>query len=174
MADLPGWSTRLAAAVAPDEVELAPLIVSAYVAGGRARDDLYRRSTDGQLGGFGPGATVMVFPWIIRGLTVVAPLLTVLLAAAPHVNELLDIVKSGFDLREATAKRDAKAADVQDAYLATHLRKTLAILDRELSTLPLPQRERERICYQVLRTLLEAPDESQEVLAAFEVARDQT
>ena len=172
MAGLPGWSRRLAAAAVPDEVELAPLIITAYVAGGEARDDLYHRAANGQLGGFGPGATVMVFPWIVRGLTIAAPLLTVLLAAAPHVNELLDIVKSGFDLQAAAAKRDAEAADVEDAYLATHLRRTLAILDQELSAVPLAQGERERICYQVLRALLEAPDESQEVVVTLKVARD--
>lgn len=163
------WSTRLAEAVTPDEVELAPLVVEAYLAGGKARADLYRPPNGGAVGGFGPGGAVMVFPWILRGLAVAAPLISAMLAAAPHINDLLDIVKGGFDVHEAIASRKKKAAGASaEPYVL--LQKTMVVLDRELAAVPLSDEERDHICYQVMRTLLEAPREAEQVVRALEEA----
>jgi hypothetical protein len=48
------WATRIAEAVAPDEVDLAPDIAEAFVAGGRDRAELFQ--TAGAVpGGFDQG-----------------------------------------------------------------------------------------------------------------------
>lgn len=63
---LPAWSERLAARVAPDEVELAPDVAAAYAAGGVARRDLLA-GPRADPGAFGAGLP-LVLPLVLDAL----------------------------------------------------------------------------------------------------------
>ena len=66
------WAMKIAEEVAPDEVDLAPFVVQAFINGGRERDDLFQEAQGGTLGAFGAGDVAALLPWILQGIAAAA------------------------------------------------------------------------------------------------------
>ncbi|WP_018681397.1 hypothetical protein [Actinokineospora enzanensis] len=133
-AELAAWAARLAAAAVPDEVELAPSMVLAYVAGGRERAELFR--VDGSTSsGFDPDGLVVVFPWI--------------LAALPGAGRgLWNLVDRHADAAPAVgALRILRAADPE-------LDQVLGTLDARFAEAGVPLAEREPLALRTTWALL--------------------
>ena len=66
------WSMKLAEEIAPDEVDLAPDMVDAYISGGREREDLFRQEGTVQ-GAFGAGVDLALVPLVLDSIAHVGP-----------------------------------------------------------------------------------------------------
>jgi hypothetical protein len=51
---LDAWAVKIAEEVAPDEVDLAPVMAHAFVSGGKDKEELFRRQGGPVQGAFGP------------------------------------------------------------------------------------------------------------------------
>src|SRR5215208_510146 len=69
------WASRIADEVAPDEVDLAPAMVQAFVRGGRDRRDLFRQPKESVPGAFGPELVIVLIPLILKTIEKVGPAL---------------------------------------------------------------------------------------------------
>ncbi len=147
------WSVRIAENVAPDEVDLAPVMARAYGAGGAARRDLFRRATGNAPGGFGTGQMTAVVPWVLQGMAVAAPALSAMLAATPYLKDFVSIVKDALDIRKSI--KDEKVVPPGDRYAP--LREAMVAVRSELEAAPLSEEQRDLIVYRVMCVLLEAP-----------------
>ena len=147
------WSVRIAEAVASDEVDLAPMMTEAYVAGGDARKAMFRRSKGGPPGGFGAGQATAIFPWIVRGLAVAAPAVSAMLAATPYLKDFFSIVKDALDIHRTIQEDEAVLKD--DRYET--LQRAMLAVRSELETAPIPQEQRDLVVYRVMCVLLEEP-----------------
>ena len=77
------WSLKLAEEVAPDEIDLAPIMAQAFVNGGKAREELFQQAATGALGGFGLGEVAAIFPVVLKSLAGAAPVLSAMLTIGP-------------------------------------------------------------------------------------------
>jgi hypothetical protein len=68
-------SIKIAEAAIPDEIELAPFMTKAFMQGGKKRDSLFAKQESAGLGAFGHTEVTIVFPWILKGIAVTAPLM---------------------------------------------------------------------------------------------------
>jgi len=154
------WSLRIAERAAPDEVEVAPDMARAFVAGGKAKRDLLRQS-DSVQGGFG-GDIVLVFPQILSAMD----------AAGPHLTHFLSTVVDHSDVIASFAgtlsslvnvssylERRKKAQSLPDDPYAP-LRQVSTILTEELDWAGMQQEEADRIAYKVLMEMIEEPSEA--------------
>jgi hypothetical protein len=153
------WSVRLASAVAPDEVELAPALAAAYVKGGRERRDLFATG-GGTVGGFMSGEFVVLLPYALKAIAAGGPLLRDLLAW-DNLGECTNIVKNvillllaGKSVREALAGGDRSPAH---AVALARLQRVSAVLSQELADAKLSRDQCDAITYRVLDVLLEDP-----------------
>lgn len=153
MALIDTWSVRIAENVAPDEIDLAPMMARAYVTGGAARKDLFRRATGSAPGGFGAGQMTAVIPWVLQGIAVAAPALSAMLAATPYLKDFVSIVKDALDIHRSI--KDEEAVLPGDRYAP--LREAMVAVRSELEAAPLSEEQRDLIVYRVMCVLLEAP-----------------
>lgn len=154
MADIQGWSVRLAREVAPEEVELAPLWAEAFAAGGRARRDV-RAAGSSAVGGFGAEGVAAVMPVVLQALTASAGVVMSALASR-HAGDFLGCVKNGLSLLELR-NRAEKAAEKPDEEAYEPLRRVIRVVGRELRTAGMDDDRSDLITFRVLRTLLEEP-----------------
>lgn len=159
------WAVRIAEAAAPEEAELAPLWVEAFVSGGRDRSELFSR-TNSQASAFLPGDLMPVLPAVFKSLAFAAPALLAMLTSDLS-GKFLEAVKNAFALGEIFGKGRGwfAASPRPDAVQApeavcTMLNDTLTKLDKELRPLGLDQARRDRINLIVLRLLLENPPDA--------------
>jgi hypothetical protein len=145
------WSLKIAEQTVPDEIDLAPVMVQAFIAGGKAREDLFRQEENGTLGGFGAGAVLAIFPWILNTISAVAPILSSMLAATAHINDFLAIVKN---VLEILKKKEAKLLP-GNPYAP--LKRAADAISKELQAVPMQQDQRDLIVYHILYALLEDP-----------------
>jgi len=163
------WSERIAARVAPDEIDLAPDVLTAYVAGGAVRRQLFT-GPRADPGAFGAGLP-LVLPYVVDALvhcyTVVKGFL-----GDPAVNSLIATASLGVALRQsrktgsardesATATPDApgQAADVQaaESEVVGRAADAVAALTARLEEAPVTVGRAEAVAGEVLTTLATDP-----------------
>jgi hypothetical protein len=148
------WAIRLAEVAAPDEVDLAPFIVEAFVEGGERRAKLFEQSGGGVAGGIGAGGSAAILAWILQGIVVSAKWLCSILTSEGTSNflavikELLGIVKEGNPKQKLTSIPD-------DPY--EPLKRTIEIMATELRAHGLPEDQADAITLRVIYSLLEEP-----------------
>lgn len=165
------WSTKIAEEVAPDEVDLAPLIAQAFIQGGEERKELFRQAKGGELGAFGPGDIAALFPWILQGIAVTASVLYSVLTSGV-LEKLLSAVKDLLSIHDRL-KRIQKFESLPDNPYAP-LKRIVASLSKELQSTPIPQDQRDLITYRVLRVLFEEPLSATDFVKAAGKLRDAT
>jgi hypothetical protein len=154
------WAIKISEAAVPDEAELAPIMVQAYLNGGKDRQGLFRQAQGDIVGGFGAGDLQAVFPWILQGITFAAPLINAALTSG-NVGKYLSAIKDVLEIGDHLSRKK-KVESLPDApYL--DLKKVVAVLPKELAKAKIPQEQCELITYHVIRELLKDPNSAKHV-----------
>lgn len=156
---LSAWAERLALEVAPDEVDVAAAMAEAFAEGGRARGELFARAQP-LPGGFGVGDVVAVIPWVLKAITLGAPLLLSLLASTKLITDFLECVKGMISLLEAKHRGEQpKEASPPGALSepSVPLRRVLETLEQQLRGAGLSEERVEHLSLGTLKVLLEDP-----------------
>lgn len=167
------WSVHLAEDVIPEESDLAPFLAGAYITGGKEREALFRTDTAPE-GSFIPGGLVFVLPYVFAGIQAAAPHILSLITSA-SVSTALTIVCNIISLHDkmkqtfATPDLQQRHEQVQEPVYS--IRQIVLVIDEHLKKTSLPEEERERIAYRVIRALLEQPEETIEAIGRFEETR---
>lgn len=146
------WSTKIAEEAAPGEVDLAPLMAQAFVSGGKEREELFRQAKGSTLGAFGPGDVAAVFPAILQGIAVTAPMLYSVLTSGA-IERFLSVVKDMLSIRDRLKGKKQSESLPDDPYAP--LKRVVVAISKELKSTNIPQDQRDLIAYRVLRVLLE-------------------
>lgn len=150
------WATRLAEAVAPDEIDLAPFIVEAYIEGGARRAKLFEQSGRGIAGGIGAGGSAAILAWVLQGIVASAQWLYSILSSEGTSN-FLAVIKELLGLaKEANSKQKQRLASMPDNPYEP-LKRTIEIMATELRDRGLPGDQADAITLQVIYSLLEEP-----------------
>ena len=103
--ELGRWAEHLAQIVAPDETQLAPGIVEAFVAGGKSRRELTRSATS-MAAGFDPAAGYTLLPMVLSAIAGSgSAVLAILGKNLGDVPELLNSIADGCGSSAVTARR---------------------------------------------------------------------
>jgi hypothetical protein len=149
------WATTLAAAADPSEVDLAPDIVAAYLAGGEAKAELFQQADTSIAGGFGPGSAIALLPWILNGIAAAAKGILSLLTS-PETGNILGMVKDMLDIRKELAPAEKLAQlPPTEPYIA--LKRVIDTVGDELRAAGLEAQAADLITFRVLNALLEDP-----------------
>jgi len=154
------WAIKIAEAAVPEEAELAPIMVQAYLNGGKDQQELSLQSKGDIVGGFGAGDLQAIFPWILQGIAFAAPIINTALTSG-NVEKYLSAIKDVLEIRDSLARKKQVEALPDEPYL--DLKKLLAVLPKELAKANLPQEQRELITYHVIQELLKDPNSAKHV-----------
>jgi hypothetical protein len=158
--EISDWATRLAEVAAPEEVDLAPFIVEAYVKGGERRAKLFDQSGRGIAGGIGVGGSVSILAWILRGIVVSAQCLYSILSSEGTSN-FLAVIKELLGLaKEARPTKKQRLASMPDDPYKP-LKRTIEIMATELRERGLPEDQADAITLQVIYSLLKEPADAE-------------
>jgi hypothetical protein len=152
------WSLRIAEEAAPYEVDIAPDMTYAFIAGGKDREELLRQS-EGVPGAFGPDIAIALFPVILSAIEAAGPHLLHFLSTV--VNQSQDISAFATVLNSLVSvgshfKRRKQAESLPDDRYAP-LKKVSDDLTEELSKAGLDQDRADLITYRVLKVMIEDP-----------------
>ncbi|MCZ7568718.1 MAG: hypothetical protein M5U01_09015 [Ardenticatenaceae bacterium] len=164
MSVIESWSIKLAQEVAPDEVDLAPLMAEAFRTGGKAREELFQ-SSGGTVGAFAPGDVISVMPPLYQSMFAVAPIFIAVLSS-DAVKGCLDAVKNALTVIELRMKAEKlapgpaettvkPAVPPGDAYAP--LRRVIDTMRGELQSSGLSAEKADVITLRALKALLEEP-----------------
>lgn len=157
-------SINLAQEAVPDEVDLAPLMAHAFVQGGQAREELFKRDQGSLTGGFGPGGWIAIFPWILKALVKGGPLIYELLTT--DVADLASVINDLLDISEKVKRKEKVESLPEDPYRS--LRTVINVVSGELKASGLSEDDSDLITFRVMRALLETPEESMVFIQAIE------
>jgi hypothetical protein len=160
------WSIRLAHEVAPDEIELAPLIAQAFIEGGEARRELFAKSGN-MLGGFSAGDVATIMPFALRAVSFaglgIASLLT-----SPLLVEFLACIKGALTIQETRLRVKNRENQPQagsplgeplipprDIYKP--LREITEVIGRELRGSGIGDDHSDLLTFRILKALMEDP-----------------
>jgi hypothetical protein len=152
------WSLRIAEEVTPYEVDLAPDMAYAFIAGGKDREELLRQS-EGVPGAFGPDIVIALFPLILSAIETVGPRLLHFLSTV--VNQSQDISAFATALNSLVSvgshfNRKKQAESLPDDRYAP-LKKVSDELSEELAKAGIDQDRADLITYRVLKVMIEDP-----------------
>jgi hypothetical protein len=159
------WAIKIATEVAPHEVDLAPEMTAAYLAGGEEREQLFKHSKDGGLGGFGHIDIQSIYPTILSCVSAAGGAIVTLLSS-PQVVIILGIIKSLLEIKNLS-ERQKKAEKELSEQNYRALKQTLDVFYAGLKSSGYSQDQCEHRTYRLLMTLLENPASAQEFVKAF-------
>lgn len=148
------WATKIAQEVAPEEVDLAPLMAQAFINGGQERDDLFRKAKGGILGAFGAGDVSALIPWILQSIAGAATAIYALLSSGV-LEKLLWAIKDLLSIRDSLARKKQSESLPDNPYAP--LKRVVSAISKGLEAAKIPEDQRDLITYRVLRLLLEDP-----------------
>lgn len=154
------WAIQIAEAAAPEEAEMAPIMVQAYLKGGKDRQGLFLQAQGDIVGGFGAADLQTILPWILNGLAVIAPLINAALTSG-NVDKYLSAVKDVLEIGDHLSRKKKVESLPDVPYL--DLKKVVAVLPKELAKAKIPQEQCELITYHVIRELLKDPNSAKHV-----------
>jgi hypothetical protein len=159
------WSVKIAEAVAPFEIDLAPIMAQAFVRGGKDRKELFYKGKGDTLGGFGAGEVMAIFPWILQSITVAAPFLLTILTSG-NTETFLSIIEKILNISE-DIKHKEKIESLPDNPYAP-LKHINDILLKELQSVNLSEEERQIVAYRVLCSLFKEPNSATKFVKKLE------
>lgn len=155
---------KIAEAAAPDEIDLAPLMVQAFIQDGPEKEELFKREQGSLAGGFGPGGFMAIFPWILKGLGQHGPLIYKILTT--DVADLLGLLNDLLDIPDKLNRQQKIEALPADPYQP--LKTVIDTVSQELVEAGLSQDESDLITFRVMRALLDTPQDSRIFIKAIE------
>ncbi|MEV0299163.1 hypothetical protein [Nocardia sp. NPDC050710] len=137
----------MAEATVPEEAELAPEFVTAYLAGGTDRDELFRRANSVP-GGFDPGLAFVIFPQILAAVAVAGHATWNLLGG--NASSVSTLVKNLGDLWDRRVRRgqSAPAPDYPE------LRMVIDTINRALLASGVAPTDSELLTFRIVRALI--------------------
>jgi hypothetical protein len=174
------WVVALARDVAPDEEELSSSMLDAYLAGGRARQELLE-DTRGPTGGFDSSVVAMLMPVVFHATKLAAPAIGTLLVNK-QIDYLLGCVKSSLSITEIALKgrklfgltKAIEQTPAQDGARAGGVKALMSageIICTELRARGLSEEQSDAITYRVLIRLLEDPSSADAVVKRLAVSK---
>lgn len=155
-------SIKIAEAVVPDEVDLAPLMTEAFVKGGKERESLFIKQESAGLGAFGLTDSVLLFPWILKGIAVTAPLMSQFISINDHyLEETYHFLGISHFLGIFGKETKEKAHQLPEKY-EKPLTSLFETFVSELEASGLPEEQCERVIANILVTLRKNPSVSLE------------
>lgn len=149
---LTNLSIKIAEATVPDEIDLAPLMTEAFIRGGEEKEALFGKQESTELGAFGLVEGILLFPWILKGITIASPFILNILAIdgdyISTINNLLSICDK--------LKMKEKVNQLPEKY-SIPLTKFFETFSLELKASGLPEEQCEKIASNVVTTLLKDP-----------------
>ena len=149
--------------IAPDECDLAPLILEAYLAGKEQRESLFNADIAPE-GSFVPIGSLFVLPNIIYGISLASTFILQLISSTATVNEALSAVCNVLTVREHLQQMLSLKGEKPDQVPASQggvddsIKQIISIIDGQLKKTSLPEDERDLTAYRILRNLLEQPE----------------
>jgi hypothetical protein len=147
---------KIAEEATPDEIDLAPTMVQAFIQGGKEKAELFKREQGSVVGGFGPGGLIALFPWILKALAQNGPFIYQLLTT--DVSDLVSLLNSTLDLRDKISDSQKIKSLPDNPYQP--LKVVMQTVSAELKVSGLPEDQCDLITYRVIRALLENPEDS--------------
>jgi hypothetical protein len=150
--EIVSWALRLADEVVPNEVELSPSMVTAYVAGGAERDELFLRPRSVPAG-FDVGVVLVVFPHVLAAIAVAGDSVWNLLGGnVSSVTTLLKNVSDLWDRRKRhTSAPTTAPASKQDF---PDLGRLIDTIDTQLTAVGIESTESELMTFRIVRALI--------------------
>jgi hypothetical protein len=102
---------------------------------------------------------------VLKSLAVAAPTVSAMLTVAPKLSDFVSMIKDALEIRRDLQKDRVVETLPEDPYAP--LKRTVAVVSRELEAAPLSQDERDLIVYRVLLALLEEPGEATQFVDAL-------
>jgi hypothetical protein len=146
------WAVKIAEAAVPDEVDLAPIVMQAFLQKGRERQELFRQAQGDVVGGFGAGELQAIFPWILQGIAAAAPILYTAItsgAVEKFLSAIKDLLMIGNEIRDFK-KRAETLPD--DPYIL--LKKMITTLLEALAEAKISQEQRDLVVGHVIQEVL--------------------
>ena len=148
-------AVRLAQAVAPDEAELAPLLVEAFAEQGQGAQESVN-----MVGGFVSGAGInLILPLVLHGVAAIGPLLLKTLAAE-NTGTLLDCIKNGLQAVELLKKEPAEQKAELPAVPYASLQTMITTMSTSLRQQGLDPDQSDLVTFRVLQALLSEQQEA--------------
>ena len=166
MTNLADWVSGLAGHVAPDEADLSPFIIEAFVQGGSSRAELFDQHGS-TVGGFAPAGMILVLPVVLNAIVVAAaPLIATLDSSS--VTELLGAVKNALTVAELRMRHgafhDVRSKESTSATVPftnnSQLLRAVTIMTEEMRSSGLPEDQSNLIAFRTLIALMESPAEA--------------
>jgi hypothetical protein len=150
------WAIALAREVAPDEIDLAPDIVNAYIAGGKERQLLFSRAQETAGSSFGAVDMITLLPAALEIVSVVWTQAQVILGNSGWAKDGITVVKDVLTIGDLTGKR--KKVEELPAYPPYPLlRELISTIEKQVQTVPLKHDQRDLLTYRILKAILENP-----------------
>ncbi len=145
------WAIKIAAGIAPNEIDLAPEMTVAYLAGGESREQLFTQTTGGGLGGFGSGEIQAIFPVILNCITASGSAIMSVLCA-PQVGTILAVIKSVLEIKDLVERQKKVSKELPEQTYRS-LKQTLYTFSKGLKSVGYTQEQCDILTYHFIVTL---------------------
>jgi hypothetical protein len=163
------WVVHFAESVTPAEVDAAPFIFEAYLAGGKKRKELFHSDSASMPGAFWPDTSgIAVLPYILEAIAKSADWLSDMLTLDCAAQLLTSInhaltIHERFSIYGFVASTPTKATPLVLSVADT--------LSAELRQRGIPEEQADSITLKVIRTLLTDPESSRAFVTELKNAR---
>jgi hypothetical protein len=166
------WAKRIAVEIDPDREALAPMMLKAYMRGGRDRKQLFECAPT--LGGVLPDGGASLLPYAFLALGWVATGLTQLCSAG-GLSVLSDLLSCGKNLLELVKIRKVQSEETGSSRgrdeMLSGLHHILEEVQQGLEKQGLPTEQCELVSYRVMKVLLQEPAEAAQLVQGFQPAK---
>lgn len=163
------WAKMIAVEVAPEYEPLAPMMMTAYLRGGKERKQLFESASIA--GGFLPDGGLSFLPYAFLALSgIAAPLMQLCSSLGlGTINDLLNCWKSLLEVIDVQKKLNEKpeVANKGNDTLAA-LRRVMDEVQKSLKKQGLTKEQADLVSYRVMKALLQEPNEGAQFIQAFQ------
>jgi len=137
--------------------------LEAYITGGEQRKALFNVDVAPE-GSFIPIGSLFILPYIISGISLASAFILQFIGSAATVNEALSAVCNVLTIREHAQKVTSLKDETPDLLPVSQrevnrsINQIISILEGQLKKTSLPEDERDLAVYRTLRSLLEQPE----------------
>jgi hypothetical protein len=148
------WAICLAREVAPDEIDLAPDLVNAYLAGGKERQHLFAKAKEASGSSFGAVDMFTLLPAAMQIITVVWAQAQPILGNSDWARDGITLVKDVLTIGDLAGKR--KKVEELPAYPPyPAIKELISTIEKQVQTVPLKKDQRDLLTYRLLKAILE-------------------
>lgn len=152
------WAILIAEIAAPDEIDLAPFVVEAFIEGGKSRAKLLHSSGDSVAGGIGIGGGEAILAWILQGIAQSKEWLFLIFTSKATSN-FLGVIKELLGLAKPSNPQKKLTSMPDDPYKP--LKLIIETISTELKTRGVSDDRADAITLGVVYALLERPDSAE-------------